>query len=181
MNLRSITSQLQRTLDAMEFSPAYIKNHAWDVIAWNAAMEAVLFDYGTLPEDQRNILRQLFVRPQIKDMNPAWEKVASSAVAVFRKDMLKAGADAHTSALYEDPMQTCPDFKRMWDDQNVLANGDGIKRFDHPTCGLISLEYSSFAVDSHPHLTLVISNPMTEVDKEKVRSLIEEARKLSVE
>jgi hypothetical protein len=157
----------------MEFSPAYIKNHAWDVIAWNAAMEAVLFDYGSLPENERNILRQLFVQPKIRTMNPAWEKVASSAVAVFRKDMLKAGADAYTSALFEELIRTSSDFKTMWDDQNVLANGDGIKRFDHPEVGLISLEYSSFSIDSHPHLTLVISNPIADADRVKVRGLVE--------
>jgi transcriptional regulator with XRE-family HTH domain len=173
ISIRSITPQLQRTLDAMVFSPAYIKNHAWDVIAWNSAMSSVLFDYGTLPLEKRNILRQIFLYPKIRDMNTQWEKVASAAVAVFRGDMLKAGANAYASDLYEELSLSSPDFRRMWADQNVLANGDGVKHFDHPELGLISLEYSSFAIDSHPHLTLVISNPISDIDREKVRSLVE--------
>ena len=34
---QSVTPQLQRVLDSMEFSPAFVKTSAWDVVAWNRA------------------------------------------------------------------------------------------------------------------------------------------------
>src|SRR3984885_9321417 len=55
-----ITPRLQRVLDALEFSPAVVRTATWDVIAWNRAASVVLKDYGSLPRDQRNILRMIF-------------------------------------------------------------------------------------------------------------------------
>jgi transcriptional regulator with XRE-family HTH domain len=43
-----ITPRLQRLLDMLDHSPAFIRTATWDVIAWNKAAAAVLTDYGTL-------------------------------------------------------------------------------------------------------------------------------------
>src|ERR1700747_1617100 len=52
-----VTPRLQRVLDALEISPAYVKTSTWDVVAWNRAAAAVLVDYATLHPRQRNLLR----------------------------------------------------------------------------------------------------------------------------
>jgi len=43
----------------------------------------------------------------------------------------------------------------------------------HPLAGLIKLEYSAFAVDGRSDLDMVIYNPATPEDVERVKSLIE--------
>src|SRR5580698_4491040 len=48
-----VTPRLQRVLDSLEFSPAFVKTATWDVLAWNRAAAAVLSDYGALPPEQR--------------------------------------------------------------------------------------------------------------------------------
>src|SRR5437879_6043116 len=52
-----------------------------------------------------------------------------------------------------------------------LSN-EGPKRVRHPKAGVIALEYSTFAVDGRPDLSLVIYNPATPKDAEKIRSLV---------
>src|SRR3982751_4197801 len=52
-----VTPRLQRLLDAFEVSPALVRSATWDVIAWNRAASALLFDYASLPPGGRNILR----------------------------------------------------------------------------------------------------------------------------
>src|SRR5882757_5835996 len=47
-----VTPRLQRVLDALELSPAYVKTSTWDIIAWNRAAAAVLADYGALAPEQ---------------------------------------------------------------------------------------------------------------------------------
>src|SRR5216684_3236307 len=37
-----VTPRLQRVLDALELSPAYVKTSTWDIIAWNRAASAAL-------------------------------------------------------------------------------------------------------------------------------------------
>src|SRR5690349_3514365 len=47
-----VSPRLQRVLDALEFSPAYVKTPSWDIVAWNHAATVVLTDYGALPVEQ---------------------------------------------------------------------------------------------------------------------------------
>jgi transcriptional regulator with XRE-family HTH domain len=76
-----ITPRLQRVLDALEVSPAYVKTSTWDIVGWNRAASAVLTDYGALLPEQRNILRMLFRTPHIRSVQTNWEGVARFAVA----------------------------------------------------------------------------------------------------
>src|SRR6201986_2889443 len=55
-----ISPRLQRVLDTLEYSPAFIRTATWDVVSWNKAAAAVLTDYSTLPDGQRNVLRLMF-------------------------------------------------------------------------------------------------------------------------
>jgi hypothetical protein len=68
---------LQRVLDAMPTSPACVKTPAWDIVAWNAAMAAVLTDWAALPIGERNVLRRLFGAPARASL-PDWEADARS-------------------------------------------------------------------------------------------------------
>ena len=77
-------------LDALEFSPAFIKTPIWDVVAWNRAAAAVLTDYGTLDVEKRNILRLIFCEPYIRARQTDWDNVARFVVAAFRTDVARA-------------------------------------------------------------------------------------------
>src|SRR6266568_2152675 len=56
-----VSPVLQRILDSMGTSPAYIANPGFDLLAWNQAMACVYqTDFGALPLRERNILRLLF-------------------------------------------------------------------------------------------------------------------------
>src|SRR5438270_2712372 len=52
-----VTPRLQRVLDALTVSPAYVKNSTWDIVAWNRAAAVVLADYAAMAPEQRNSLR----------------------------------------------------------------------------------------------------------------------------
>ena len=53
-----------------------------------------------------------------------------------------------------------------------VADGEGTKKLRGPGGELLELEYSSFAVDGRPDLSLVIYNPATAKDAERIRRLI---------
>jgi transcriptional regulator with XRE-family HTH domain len=168
----AITPRLQRVLDLLEFSPALVRTATWDVIAWNRAAAAVLVDYGALPAEQRNVLRMMFCNPRVRDLQVDWESVARFVVAAFRADVARAGASMKVQALLDELIQASPEFEAMWRDHDVRSHGEGTKHLKHPKIGLLSLEYSAFAVDDQPDLTMVIYNPATPADRERVRSLL---------
>ncbi|WP_414462818.1 helix-turn-helix transcriptional regulator [Hyphomicrobium sp. DY-1] len=171
----SITPRLQRVVDAFEISPAMIKNAMWDVVAWNRAFATVLTDYGKLPPEKRNLLRVVFSDPQVRSVQYDWESVARFIVGVFRADVARIGATARVSALVDELCQSSPDFARLWRDNDVRNYGGGMKKLRHPVLGTVTFEYSAFAVDSRPDLGMIVYNPATPEDAERVKSLIRSA------
>jgi len=170
----SVPPQLQRVLDALTFSPAYVKTSTWDVVAWNRACSAVLTDYGALAPEQRNLLRLVFCDARIRAVQTDWERVARFVVAAFRADVARAGAAKNVKALVDELSRLSPEFDAIWRENDVRSTyGQAAKTLRHPLAGLIMLEYSSFAVDGRPDLDMVIHNPATPADAERVRSLIE--------
>src|SRR5271166_3546490 len=86
-----VTPRLQRVLDALDPSPAVIRTAIWDVVAWNRAATAMLLDYGSLPPEQRNILRFIFLDPRARAAQYDWESVARFVLGAFRVDAARAG------------------------------------------------------------------------------------------
>jgi transcriptional regulator with XRE-family HTH domain len=170
---QGVTPQLQRVLDSLEFSPAYVRTSEWEVVAWNRAARAVLGDYAALPDGQRNILHRFFSEPEVRARIPHWDKVARSMVATFRAETARTGASMHIKALVDELSLTCPEFKELWLDHDVSADGEGTKCIQYPTVGPVTLEYSTFAVDGKPNLSMVIFNPATPKDKASVLELME--------
>ena len=172
-NVDSVTPRLQRVLDALDPSPAIIKTATWDVVAWNRAAAAMLTDYSKLPREQRNILRLMFGNPRVRDAQDDWQSVARFVVGSFRADATRAGAGAEITDLVEELCRISAEFAALWRDNDVVpAHGEGVKRLRHPEIGLIELEFSVFAVDGRPELGMIVYNPATPADAERIRSLI---------
>jgi transcriptional regulator with XRE-family HTH domain len=169
-----VTPRLQRVLDALAASPAFIKTATWDVVAWNRAASAVLTDYGKLPREQRNILRLMFGNSRIQALQEDWESVARYVVGSFRADVARAGATEEITQLVDELSRTSTEFERLGRDNEIAAHHEGLKRLHHPEVGLLELEFSAFAVDGRPELGMVIYNPATSADTEKIRTLIAE-------
>jgi transcriptional regulator with XRE-family HTH domain len=168
-----VTPRLQRVLDALELSPAYVKTSTWDIVAWNRAAAVVLADYGALPAEQRNSLRLVFCNPRVRAAMPNWENDARFVVAAFRADIARAGAVRNVEALVDELRRLSPEFEAMWRDNDVrTAYGERPKHVRHPLVGLIALEYSAFAVDGRPDLGMVVYNPATPADTDRIRSLV---------
>lgn len=167
-----VTPRLQRLLDTLAFSPALIKTATWDVVAWNQAASVVLTDYAALPPGERNILRLIFGDPRVRAAQFDWESVARFVVSAFRADAARAGAASEVADLVEELSRTSPEFAAMWADNDVRTYGDGVKRLRHPIAGPITFEYSSFAVDGRPDLAMVVYNPASESDVDKVSGLL---------
>src|ERR1700722_12365548 len=170
--VEGVTPRLQRILDALEYSPALVKTFTWDIVAWNRAAAAVLGDGRELAPEHRNILRRIFCDPQVRAKQTDWESVARFAVGAFRADVARAGASKEVEALVDELSRIRPEFEAIWRDHDVREHGEGIKSLKHPLVGVIALEYSAFAVDGRPDLSMVIYHPATSADVQRVKALM---------
>jgi transcriptional regulator with XRE-family HTH domain len=172
-----ITPRLQRVLDALDPCPAIIRTATWDVVAWNRAATVLLTDYGSLPPEQRNILRLIFLDPRSRAAQYDWESVARYVLGTFRLDTARAGAAAAVEPLVAELCRLSPEFEAMWRANDVPGpHGEAVKHIRHPLIGPLAFEYSAFAIDGRPDLSLVIHNPATAKDAEQIRSLMASKR-----
>lgn len=167
-----VTPRLQRVLDAFTQGPAFVKTAMWDVVAWNRASTVVLTDYGKLPPEKRNILRLIFQEKRVRDAQFDWEGVARFVVAAFRADIARVGMATKVEGFIDELRTTSPEFDAIWRSNDVRAYGEGFKRLRHEVLGPMSFEYSSFVVDGRPDLSLVLYNPATPDDAQRLASLM---------
>lgn len=169
----SVTPRLQRVLDALDPSPALIRTATWDVPAWNRAATIMLGDYSALPPAERNILRIIFLDPRSRAMQTDWDSMARYVVGAFRIETTRAGAADEITPLVTELCRLSPEFRTMWHENSVTeAPTDIVKHIDHPVLGPFAFEHSTFSVDGRPDLTLVVYNPATPADAEKLRTVL---------
>ncbi|MBW7968442.1 helix-turn-helix transcriptional regulator [Bradyrhizobium sp. BR 10289] len=169
-----VSPRLQRVLDALETSPAIIRTVTWDVVAWNRAATMVLTDYSKLLPERRNILRLIFCEPHVRAAQYDWTSVARFVVAAFRADVVRAGAVSHVTEFVDELCRISPDFAKLWADNDVRSYGEGVKHLRHPVLGPIAFEYSAFAVDGRPDLGMVVYNPATREDAQRIKAALAE-------
>ncbi|MGF6478208.1 helix-turn-helix transcriptional regulator [Paraburkholderia sp. JPY419] len=170
----AVDPRLQRVLDSLEASPSIIKTATWDVVAWNRAAAVVLTDYSALPPGQRNILRFLFGDPDARAKQHDWESVARSVVGTFRADVARAGIASEVGDMVDDLCRKSPDFERMWRENQVFGHSEAqhVKRLLHPAFGTIEMEYSLFAVDGRPELSMLVYTPLDARIVARIRSAV---------
>jgi transcriptional regulator with XRE-family HTH domain len=172
-----VTPRLQRVLDVLEPCPALIRTATWDVVAWNQAATVMLTDYAAAPPEERNALRFMFLDPGVRAAHYDWESVARFVVSAFRVDAARAGAAEEVAPMVEELRQRSPEFAAMWRENEVVGHTDGVKQIRHPVLGPISFEYSTFAVDGRPDLSLLVYNPASPSDAEKIAAMVNSAAK----
>lgn len=167
-----VTNRLQRVLDTLDPSPAFIRTATWDVIAWNKAATVVFTDYAALPPHKRNILRLIFLDPRVRTVQSDWARVAEFVVGAFRADVARAGAAEAVSDLVNELSSLSPEFEALWRSNDVNTPGEGSKHIRHPIHGSFAFEYTTFAVDGRQDLSMMVYTPTAPEDMEKIRSII---------
>ncbi len=168
-----VTPRLQRVLDALEPTPALIRTVTWDVVAWNRAATVLLTDYGAVPPEERNALRSIFLDPRLREVHYDWQSVARFVVSAFRVEAARAGASEEIAPLVDELSRRSPEFAAMWRENEVHSGHvEMVKRMRHPVLGPIAFEYSAFAVDGRPDLSMLVYNPATAEDAEKIAAMV---------
>jgi hypothetical protein len=116
----------------------------------------------------RPILQIIAESGGLLGIHPAERRLVSLDPA----DAARAGAVSEVADLVDELCKLSPEFAALWRDNDVNVHGEGVKRLRHPVLGPIALEYSAFAVDGRPDLSMVVYNPATRADADLIRSLV---------
>jgi transcriptional regulator with XRE-family HTH domain len=153
-----VPPSLQPVLAALDPNPAYVNDLRWNVLAWNAAADAV-FGFSSLPEDERNSLLLMFTRRGSRLRMRDWERIAAHMVAAFRMNIGPYMGDTVVESLLAR-LRTSNDFVRLWERQDVSVRRIGRKTVQHPKLGTLAFDHQAFQVIDAPALRLVVYTPV---------------------
>ncbi|MCX4554048.1 helix-turn-helix transcriptional regulator [Streptomyces sp. NBC_01267] len=150
-----VRPRIQRILDAMSTTPAYVRNRRLDILATNQLGRALLTPILATPHRPSNVARFMFLDPKAADYYLDWERMAAGTVAILRAE---AGRDPHDKALIDlvGELATRSDlFRTRWAAHNVLRHHGGVKQISHPVVGELTLGYEALDVAADSGLTIM--------------------------
>ncbi|MGW5865773.1 helix-turn-helix domain-containing protein [Streptomyces sp. NPDC055239] len=137
----TVRPSVQHMLDNLSPLPAYVVSRYSYMLAANPAGRRLMPGLWDWPAEQRNVTRYVFLHPVGRVLYQPWEDTVAKSVAHLRA---VAGADVDSprlAALVGELLLKSPDFARLWERYEVSERGGGIKSFDHPKVGAMTLTY----------------------------------------
>jgi transcriptional regulator with XRE-family HTH domain len=163
----TIGQELQGLLDSMDI-PAYIYNPRWDIIGWNRAIDYLYPGFELLPASERNILRVLFGRPEIRKIFVNYEDDTWKAVALFRATSDRYVQELWFKDLIAELQQASAEFRQLWTEHGIRSVCIGPVELEHPALGLMNFYANTFQVVDSPDLQMRVFTP---VEAETARKL----------
>ncbi|HWG26092.1 helix-turn-helix transcriptional regulator [Actinospica sp.] len=140
-----VSPTLRGLLDASPTAPAFVTDRLNTVLAANALAQRLSPAY----RPGANLLRVLFLDPDVKGLYRDWDAEAEALVAALGL-AARAGGDPTLSRLVEDLSGESEAFRALWGRQDVRPRVDGTTVFDHPDAGTLELTFEKLAVLSAP-------------------------------
>ena len=146
---------LQRVIDAMENTPAYIRNGRLDVIAQNAMAKALFSPCVDANGNPENVARFFFLNPAARDFFVDWDSLAEDTVGVLRNEAGRSPFDKNLTDLIGELSTRSELFRVLWANHNVRKHVMGVKRFNHPSVGVVEVHFESIPLVNDEGLTLL--------------------------
>lgn len=135
-------SSMERLIASWAHTPAFVHGRHLDVLAANAMASALspIFTPGV------NLVRAVFVDPDVRKLWRDWNTFAESVVARLR---VLVGPDVDNPRLREltqDLSARSDHFRRLWARQDIQAPASRRTIFDHPRVGTLELQPERLAI-----------------------------------
>jgi transcriptional regulator with XRE-family HTH domain len=153
-------SALVRLIRSMEPAPAYVLGPRWEFLAWNSAQARLYPRIDELEGLERNLLWVLFADPATRELIVDWDIHARQALAEFRAGTTSLRGDERFGELLDRLTDVSPEFAAWWSEHDVSQFETRIRRFHHPSAGLLTFEYQQLAPVEWPGLRVTCQLPV---------------------
>jgi len=147
---------VQRILDSMSGTPAFVLNGRLDILAANAlgaALYAPMYAEAARPA---NTARFVFLDLAAIEFFRDYERAANDTVALLRAEAGRDPYDRDLSDLIGQLSTRSDEFRRRWAAHNVRIHTSGIKLIHHPVVGDLDLPFESVPLPADPGQSLLI-------------------------
>lgn len=148
--------QTLRLVDLIRTAGVLVLGRYMDVLAWNRLAIQLFLDFSTVPPEARNMVRLTFLDERIKARYAEWEQVAKECVSYLRMDIARYPSDARLNALVGELSVQDASFRTWWAEHRVAMPSSGLKKIQHPTAGLLALDWQLLSCGEDPEQSLYI-------------------------
>ncbi len=169
---RTVSSGVRFLLDGMPYTPAYVVDAKYDVLAWNQLATHFISNLDQVDQDDRNMIRWMFRQP---DTDAHWddpEMVAftRASIADLRAAYGRYPGDCGIAALVTELMGVSKRFAEMWNEHEVAARRNIVKRIQHPAAGPLEFECQVlYVADTDQRIIVYSAEPGSDTHRAFVR------------
>lgn len=178
---RQIRPELQRVLDSITGSVAFVRNSRQDMLSANRLGYAFYADAFANPERPVNLPRFVFLDPRARDFYVDWDGIADAAAANLRAAAGNDPYDRSLTDLVGELSMRSDDFRVRWASQDVAQYRAGLQRFRHPLVGEVELSYEAFEVlGGIDEIVIVYSAAPESASQDALRRLADRSMERSI-
>jgi transcriptional regulator with XRE-family HTH domain len=152
---QQVRPTVQRVLDSMTGTPAFVPNGRLDILSANAFGLALYAPIYADPVTPPNNARFIFLDPHAIEFFRDWDKVANDTVALLRAEAGRDPYDRQLSDLIGELSTRSGDFRVRWAAHDVRIHTTGVKLLHHPVVGDLELPFETFRLGADPSQSLL--------------------------
>jgi transcriptional regulator with XRE-family HTH domain len=178
-NQSELSPSLKRILTELTYCPTIITDRHCHIVGWNQAAAHVFLDFEQIPNDQRNLIRLVFTRKELKALAVNWEHFAKGFLAIFRTYYGHYLGDEWYNQFIKEMSYSHSEFQDLWQQSQVSKAPEMMIEFRHAKAGKMLFNLTSLQVQGDMDLRCSIYTPVEETDTEnKLKRLM---KRVSVE
>ncbi|CAI8962718.1 putative transcriptional regulator [Brevibacillus sp. IT-7CA2] len=169
-----INPALKRILKELRSCPTIISDRRSHIVGWNEAAAHVFLDFEQLPYEERNLIRLVFTRKELRRLAVNWEHFVSGFLAIFRANYGQYVEDEWYEQFLSEMRQVHPDFHDLWEQSRVSSAPEVLLEFRHAKAGKMLFHLTSLQVSGNADLRCSIYTPdPNSATETKLRQLID--------
>ncbi|ANZ41911.1 transcriptional regulator [Lentzea guizhouensis] len=172
LHSREVRPSILALLDRLPQTAGMVVSAAFEVLACNDLMAALMEDFRELAPADRNLARRAFLHPgpNLYGVSDASE-FRHHVVMTLRATLARYPADSAIAGLVDELRAGSQDFARLWDRHDVQAPTVLRKSFRHPLVGEITVDCDSLALTDSDQNLVLYSAPAGSPDAEALALL----------
>jgi len=150
-----VRPSVQRLLDSMTATAAFLRNGRLDILAANQRGYALYAPAFLDPARPVNLARFVFLDSKSTEFYRDWDGIAHATVGSLRAEAGRAPDDRALTELVGELSVRSQEFRVRWAAHDVHYYRSGTQPFHHPLVGDLTLDYDALELPADPGLTIV--------------------------
>jgi transcriptional regulator with XRE-family HTH domain len=157
---QQVRPSVQRLLDSMTGTAAFVRNGRLDILAANQlgyALYSPVFGspVARKPAQPANLARFIFLDEHSAGFYRDWDGIAQAAVGSLRAEAGRDPYDRALAGLVGELSVRSQEFRERWAAHDVEYYRSGVQPFRHPVAGDLDLEYDALEIPADPGQTII--------------------------